>query len=117
MRASVQPATRVVPAGAQRLDRRSLAAENYRQIPTSALGQESYYLQAGNFREPGEAERARAVVLLLGLDAFIVTRRGSDGTTGHRVRIGPFFDSARLAEAKQKLSDGNIDYELIRVTG
>ena len=116
-RASVAPATRVVPGNAQRLDRRSLAIEGYREIPASSLGQESYYLQAGNFRAAEEAERARAVVLMLGLDAFIVTRRDSDGRTGYRVRIGPFFDQTRLTAAKKKLRGGNVPYDIIRVTG
>jgi cell division protein FtsN len=74
-------------------------------------------LQAGNFREPGDAERARAAVLLLGLEAFIVTRQDASGATGHRVRVGPFFDQNRLVEAKQRLRGANIRYDIIRVTG
>ena len=112
-----RPATRVVPASAQRLDGRDLAAERYREIPASSLGQESYYLQAGSFSRAEEAERARAVVLLLGLDAFVVTRTGSDGTTGHRVRIGPFVDAKRLGEARERLRGGGVSYDLIRVSG
>jgi predicted RNA polymerase sigma factor len=33
------------------------------------------------------------------------------------VRIGPFFDQGRLTNAKKRLRDGNIPYEIIRVTG
>lgn len=89
-------------------------AEN---VPASRLGQESYYLQAGNFGLPDDAERARAAVLMLGLDAFIVVRRESTGAIGHRVRIGPFFDLSRLKDARQRLRDGSIPYDVIRVTG
>ena len=113
----IQPATRVVPGNAQSINGRSLAAESYAEIPASSLGQESYFLQAGNFREPGDAERARAAVLLLGLEAFIVTRQDATGATGHRVRVGPFFDQNRLVEAKQRLRGANIRYDIIRVTG
>jgi len=113
----IQPATRVVPGNAQSINGRSLAAESYAEIPASSLGQESYFLQAGNFREPGDAERARAAVLLLGLEAFIVTRQDASGATGHRVRVGPFFDQNRLVEAKQRLRGANIRYDIIRVTG
>jgi cell division septation protein DedD len=114
---TIRPATRVVPGNAQTLSSRNLAAEGYAEIPASSLGQESYYLQAGNFSRPNEAERARAAVLLLGLEAFIVTRQDSAGATGHRVRIGPFFDQDRLTNAKKRLRDGKIPYEIIRVTG
>ena len=113
----IPPATRVVPGNAQSIDDRNLAAESYAEIPASSLGQESWYLQAGNFGEPGEAERARAAVLLLGLEAFIVTRQDPSGATGHRVRIGPFFDRGRLTEAKKRLRAAQVPYDIIRVTG
>ena len=113
----IPPATRVVPGNAQSIDDRNLASESYAEIPASSLGQESWYLQAGNFREPGEAERARAAVLLLGLEAFIVTRQDPSGATGHRVRIGPFFDRGRLTEAKKRLRGAQVPYDIIRVTG
>ena len=113
----IPPATRVVPGSAQAINGRALAAESYAEIPASSLGQESYFLQAGNFPEPVDAERARAAVLLLGLDAFIVTRQDSTGAIGHRVRIGPFFDQGRLTEVKKRLRAARIGYEIIRVTG
>lgn len=115
--AVIPPATRVVPGSAQQLNTRNLAAENYAEIPASSLGQESYYLQAGNFRQPDEAERARAAVMILGLDAFIVVRQDSNGAAGHRVRIGPFFDQVKVTNAKKRLRKGGIDYKVIRVTG
>ena len=113
----IPPATRVVPGNVQAIDGSNLAAESYAEIPASSLGQESWYLQAGNFREPGEAERARAAVLLLGLEAFIVTRQDPSGATGHRVRIGPFFDRGRLTDAKKRLRAAQVPYDIIRVTG
>lgn len=113
----IPPATRVVPGSVQSITGRSLATESYAEIPASSLGQESYYLQAGNFREPGDAERARAAVLLLGLEAFIVSRQDPSGATGHRVRVGPFFDQNRLVDAKKRLRGANIRYDIIRVTG
>ena len=113
----IKPATRVVPANAQNLNRSRLATESYAEIPASSLGQESYYLQAGNFIEEPAAERARAAVLLLGLEAFIVTRQDSNGQLGHRVRIGPFFDPERLTNAKKRLRRANMPYDIIRVTG
>ncbi len=113
----IVPATRVVPGSAQRLNGRSLASEGYAEIPASSLGQESYYLQAGNFRQPEDAERTRAAVLLLGLDPFIVVRQDSTGATGHRVRIGPFFDEPKINEAQKRLNRGGFQTKLIRVTG
>ncbi len=113
----ITPATRAVPASAQNLNTRNLAAQSYAEIPASSIGQESYYLQAGSFRTIEEAEQRRAAVLLLGLEAFVVQRQNADGVTGHRVRIGPFFDPSRLTEAKKRLRRGSVPYDIVRVTG
>ncbi len=114
---AIPPATRVVPGSVQSLSARSLAAESYAQIPPGNIGQESYYLQAGNYRDAADAEKSRAALLLLGLEAFIVAREESNGTVGHRVRIGPFYDHARINTAKERLKSNGINYKLIRVTG
>lgn len=113
----VKPATRVVPGSAQIAGTPTLAEQTYAAIPVASRGRESYFLQAGSFREPDAAERRRAAVLMLGLDAFIVTRQDASGALGHRVRIGPFYDQNRLTEAKKRLRRGEMEYEIIRVTG
>lgn len=113
----IVPATRVVSGDAQNLNRRNLASEVYAEIPAANYGQESFFLQAGNYRSAQDAETMRAQVLLLGLDAFIVTRQEPNGGVGHRVRVGPFVDQSRMIEAKQRLRSGNVRYEIIRVTG
>jgi len=101
----------------QNTRQRNLAAEVYAEIPASSIGQESYYLQAGSYRGVDDAERARAALLLLGFEAFIVKRQDAAGVIGHRVRIGPFFDQNRLTDAKKRLRRGNVTYDIIRVTG
>jgi len=97
----VEPALAVEPA-------------NGAAIPTAAV-QSSYFLQAGNYRLPDQAERARAAVMMLGLDAFIVLRQDSQGSFGHRVRIGPFIDQDHLMDARDRLRQNGIPYQLIRV--
>ena len=113
----IAPATRVVPGSAQNLNRRNVASEVYAEIPAANYGQESYFLQTGNYRDAAEAERRRAQVLLLGLDAFIVTREEPNGGVGHRVRVGPFVDQSRMVDAKKRLRQGKVLYDIIRVTG
>jgi len=113
----IVPATRVVSGDAQNLNRRNLASEVYAEIPAKNYGQESYFLQAGNYNSAQDAETMRAHVLLLGLEAFIVTRQDPNGGVGHRVRVGPFVNQSRMIEAKQRLRQGKVRYEIIRVTG
>ena len=67
-----------------------------------------YLLQAGAFRSAEDADRRRAAILLLDLEArtFRVTR---EGTTWHRVLVGPFPDRARVRDAQVRLLGEDID--------
>lgn len=107
-----KPITATVPANAQIVHQ----SPQYTEVPAN-YHRESYYLQAGRFGHPQDAHALRAQVLLLGLDAFIVTRVEADGATAHRVRVGPYFDQNMLTEAKKRLQNGGIAYEIVRVTG
>lgn len=113
----IPPATREVPGSVQSLSARSLASENYAEIPAKSVGHESYFLQAGNYRLPVDAQNARATLLLLGLEATIFPRQDSNGDIGYRVRIGPFFDKDRVTVAKERLKRNGINYKLIRIAG
>jgi len=114
---AIPPATRVVPGSVQSLSARALVSENYAEVPANSVGHESYFLQAGNYQQLADAEKTRASLLLLGLEAVIVPRQDSNGVIGHRVRIGPFFDQERISAAKERLQRNGINYKLIRVTG
>lgn len=67
-----------------------------------------YLLQAGAFRSAEDADRRRAAILLLDLEArtLRVTR---EGTTWHRVLVGPFPDRSRVRDAQVRLLGEDID--------
>jgi len=110
--APIEPATRVVPANAQ------IVNPTYQEVPANfAAPQQSWFLQAGKYLRHQDAQTMRAQVLLLGLEAFIVTREEAEGITAHRVRVGPYYDQHLLTEAKKRLQRGGINYEIVRVTG
>ena len=89
----------------------------YTEVPANFKKSQSFYLQAGNFNDQANAEAMRAQVLLLGLEAFIVTREEADGTIRHRVRVGPYKDQNLLTEAKKRMRRGGVSYNVVRVTG
>lgn len=67
-----------------------------------------YMLQVGSFRSGEDAERLRAEITLLGLDASIETVTVNE-VTWHRVRVGP-FDGARAADgARRRLQENGHD--------
>ncbi len=83
---------------------------------TSAGSNESvvYFVQAGAFRAPEDAQAQRARLAMLGMAADI-TEREQSGRTVYRVRIGP-FDQKTLAEATRvQLDANNVDAALVRI--
>lgn len=75
-----------------------------------------YILQAGSFKRPEDAERRRAELALLGLEAKVdaVT---ANGDTWHRVQVGPFTNRSKLAKARSTLVSNGIDTLLIKKKG
>lgn len=73
-----------------------------------------YFVQAGAFRTPEDAEAQRARLSLQGIDAK-VTEREQAGRTVYRVRSGPFNKEEDADRVKDKLSATGVDAALVRV--
>ena len=73
-----------------------------------------YVLQAGSYRGLDDAERVRAKLSRLGIDAQ-VQRVAVDADVWHRVRIGPVSDLEKLNRMRRQLRAADIDALLIRV--
>jgi cell division protein FtsN len=73
-----------------------------------------YFVQAGAFRTPEDAEAQRAKLSLMGLDAK-VTEREQSGRQVWRVRVGPFEKKEDADRQKEKLEGSGIESALVRV--
>ena len=84
------------------------------EVVPAAPENAQYLLQAGSFQTHVEADRHRAQLLLLGMDAHIekVTVRGNE--TWHRVQVGPYGDRTSLSSARGRLLDQGIDTLIIQ---
>ena len=74
----------------------------------------SYFVQAGAFRTPEDAEQQRARLLLMGFQAKI-TEREQAGRTVYRVRLGPFDKKDDADRTKERLDGNSIETALVRV--
>lgn len=88
-----------------------------RSAATTATGTAdpfSYFVQAGAFRTPEDAEAQRARLTLMGVDAR-VTEREQSGRMVYRVRMGPFDTREAADRVKERLDGGGIEAALVRV--
>ena len=74
----------------------------------------TYFIQAGAYRTPEDAETQRAKLSLAGMEAK-VTEREQSGRPIFRVRVGPFDKKEDADKAKERIDATGLDTALVRV--
>lgn len=73
-----------------------------------------YYLQAGAFQNPADADNLKAQLALLGIETVIQTRDLDDRGVFHRVRVGPFHAMDEMNRTRTLLTQNNIPATLVK---
>ncbi|MDD5325912.1 MAG: SPOR domain-containing protein [Polaromonas sp.] len=109
-------AATTVPKAAESSDPLGDLARSKLKAPSFGAGVDpfTYYVQAGAFRTPEDAEQQRARLLLLGVQAK-VSEREQSGRTVYRVRLGPFDKKEDADKAKERLDSNSIETAMVRV--
>jgi cell division protein FtsN len=74
----------------------------------------TYFVQAGAFRTPEDAEAQKAKLSIAGFEAKI-TEREQSGRTVYRVRVGPLDKKEAADNAKEKLDGAGFETAIVRV--
>lgn len=73
-----------------------------------------YFLQAGAFQNPADADNLKAQLALLGVEATIQTTEVTDKGVFHRVRVGPFRTPDEVNRIRALLTQNAIPATLIK---
>lgn len=73
-----------------------------------------YFVQAGAYRSPDDAETQRAKLAMLGFNAQ-VTEREQSGRPVYRVRVGPFKQLNQAEGTVEQLGGHGVESALVRV--
>jgi cell division protein FtsN len=111
--AAIRPATPVIPAAVAPLTLPALSPPAP-ATPAASADPFNYFVQAGAFRTPEDAEQQRAKLVLMGLQPR-VSEREQSGRIVYRVRLGPFDKKDDADKAKIKLDSSGIEAALVRV--
>ena len=68
-----------------------------------------YTLQVGSFKKTQDAENFKVELLLLNLPANNERVKNKDGEVWHRVSVGPFANTSKMASARARLAQNDID--------
>lgn len=84
-----------------------------RQVPDAAPAE--YLVQVGAFRQPGDADRLKAQLALLGFEAKVTPARISAQDTRYRVRSGPHRGKQAVNAVRQRLAENGFEGIVIRL--
>jgi cell division protein FtsN len=82
--------------------------------PLSSPG--TYTLQVGSYRNLSDADRVKARLALLGIEADIYTVKVSE-ETWHRVVVGPYSNGNKLRRITTRLRKNNIEFMVTKIRG
>lgn len=87
---------------------------NTSSLPAATVQQYTYIMQAGSFTTAEDADRRRAEILLMGMQAKIEKADNGERSTRYRVYVGPFQDRASANRARAQLSNNTIETLLLK---
>lgn len=91
------------------------APEPAKPVVSAAEAGGTYVLQVGSFRNSAEAERRRASLALLGLEARVQTIAIDGEAIWHRVQVGPYEELNALNNARVRLRENHIEAIALKV--
>jgi cell division protein FtsN len=86
----------------------------------AAKGQQSaskdvYFIQAGSFQNPAEADNQKARLAILGYESSVEPANLPDKGTWYRVRMGPYTKVDEINKVRQALAQNGIDASLVKI--
>ena len=95
-------------------EREMIVPTEREESPSEPNASTFYILQAGSFKNASDADRLRAQLILMGLDARVDEVSVASGDLWHRVQLGPFSDRSQLSKARSLLINEGIDTLLLK---
>ena len=74
-----------------------------------------YFIQAGSFQNPAEADNQKARLAILGFESSVEPANLPDKGTWYRVRMGPYKKVEDINKVRQQLSQNGIDASLVKL--
>ena len=74
-----------------------------------------YFLQAGSFQNPADADNRKAQLAILGFEAAVEPINLPDKGTWYRVRLGPYTKIDEINMVRSTMASNGIDVSLVKI--
>ena len=101
------------PVTEKELRARAAAAATSKGQPDQS--KDVYFIQAGSFQNPAEADNQKARLAILGFESSVEPAALPDKGTWYRVRMGPYRKVEEINRVRQMLAQNGIDASLVKI--
>ena len=106
---------RILPGREEPVTERQIR-EAAKQAGKPGAPKDSYFLQAGSFQNPADADNLKARLALMGLEASVEPANLAEKGVWYRVRLGPYTRVDEINRIRQQLTQNGVDASLVRIT-
>jgi cell division protein FtsN len=104
------------PLSDRELRERLRAAQSPKPDPIAAAAPpDVYFIQAGAFQNPADADNQKARLAMLGFESNVEPTNLPDKGLFYRVRLGPYTKVDELNRVRQALAQNGIDANLVKL--
>jgi cell division protein FtsN len=111
---------KILPGNEEQVTEKELKARAAAAAKSGGAGQQNaardvYFIQAGSFQNPADADNQKARLAILGFESSVEPASLPDKGTWYRVRLGPFTKVEDINRVRQSLAQSGIDANLIKI--
>jgi cell division protein FtsN len=110
---------KILPGNEEQVSEKELKARAAAAAKSGAGQQNAvpdvYFIQAGSFQNPADADNQKARLAILGFESSVEPASLPDKGTWYRVRLGPFTKVEDINRVRQSLAQSGIDANLIKI--
>lgn len=106
---------RILPGQEETVTERQVKEAQQAAAKTGAAPKDAYFLQAGAFQNPADADNLKARLALLGLEASVEPTDLPDKGVWYRVRLGPYASVESINVVRAQLAQDGVDTSLVRI--
>ena len=106
---------RILPGQEETVTEQQLKQAEQAAAKAGTPTKDAYFLQAGAFQNPADADNLKAKLALLGLEAGVEPTNLPDKGIWYRVRLGPYANVEAINQARTQLVQNGMDASLVKV--
>ena len=106
---------KILPGQEEQVTERELKERMRTARSQQETAKDVYFIQAGSFQNPAEADNQKARLAILGFESSVEPANLPDKGTWYRVRLGPYSKVEEITRIRQALAQNGIDASLVKI--